>query len=197
LITLYLTAIYISYFVGFQICALVIWIRSRAFFPVYATAVVVAAYIGLMTCLLLPTAPPWLAAEEGHLPPVQRVVENQLDTVDSSAYDGGASVAGVNQVAAMPSLHMALTGLVALTVWRFTTNRLLRLLAVVYAASMAVALVYLGEHYATDEIFGVLTAFCAWHFARLLWSGGRFRVPIPARFSKKRSVESVAAQPQL
>jgi hypothetical protein len=193
--TIYFSAVYFTYFVAFQICAFVIWIRGRAFFPVYATSIVIAAYIGLMTCILLPTAPPWLAGQEGNLPPVHRIVEEQLSSVDSSAYDGGASVAGVNQVAAMPSLHMALTVLVALTIWSFTRGRLLRLIAVLYAASMAFALVYLGEHYVTDEIFGVVTAFASWRLAHSLWAGGQFRLSIPRLFSRRRARMPVTPAP--
>jgi membrane-associated phospholipid phosphatase len=197
LITLYSAAVYVSYFLGFQICALVIWIRYRDFFPIYATSVIVAAYIGLMTCIAIPTAPPWLAAQEGYLPPIERIMEVLLDTVDSSAYDGGASVAGVNQVAAMPSLHMALTVLIGLTIWRLTRNPILRTLPVVYAASMAFALVYLGEHYIVDELFGVLTAFVAWHFANLFWAEGRLRLRLRRPTPASAAATPVQGQPVL
>ena len=194
LVAVYASSVYLSYFVAFQIAALAVWLRKRSFFPTYATSIVLASYIGLMTCLILPTAPPWMAGQEGHIAPVHRVVEQLLSSADSSAYDGGSSVVGVNQVAAMPSLHMALTVLVMLTVWRFTGNRFLRLLSVAYAASMAFALVYLGEHYATDEFFGVITAGVAWYCANRVWSadGTKFRLP---KIAWRAAAEAPAAPP--
>jgi membrane-associated phospholipid phosphatase len=168
----YLALIYVSYFAAFQVAALVVWLKQRALFPVYATAVVLTAYIGLITCFVLPTAPPWLAAQEGDIPPVHRSVKEMLNKADTSVYNGGANVVGVNDVAAMPSLHMAMSVLVMLIIWRLSSRRWLRALSVLYALSMAFALVYLGEHYVVDEVFGVMAAACAWYLANRLWMQG-------------------------
>ena len=56
-------------------------------------------------------------------------------------------------------MHMAVTTIVVLALWR---RPLLRLLALAYLAAMTFALVYTGEHYVVDELAGVLTALLAW-----------------------------------
>jgi membrane-associated phospholipid phosphatase len=171
-VTVFAIAVYVTYFASFPIGALIMWIRFRSFFSFFATAMVLASYIGLLVCIVLPTAPPWLASEQGFAPEIHRIAQEATST---GAYGGGAYVAGVNQVAAMPSLHMALTVIAMFTVWRLTRNRWWRAASVLYAGSMAFSLVFLGEHYVVDEIFGVLTAVIAWKAAMRLWSAdGKF-----------------------
>ena len=193
-VNVFAIAVYLTYFASFPIGALVMWIRFRGFFSSFATAMVLASYIGLLTCIVLPTAPPWLASGQGFAPEIHRIVQEATST---GAYGGGASVAGVNQVAAMPSLHMALTVIAMFTVWRLTPNRLWRAAGVLYAGSMAFALVFLGEHYVVDEIFGVLTAVIAWGCATRLWSAdGEFllnlRMPGRSRAEKQPLPASVS-----
>jgi membrane-associated phospholipid phosphatase len=62
----------------------------------------------------------------------------------------------VNEVAAVPSLHAGVTLLISLFFWSRT--RRWRWLLVLYPLAMAVALVYLGEHYVSDVLLGWLYA---------------------------------------
>jgi len=62
---------------------------------------------------------------------------------------------------------MAITVVVAIHLWQH--GRLLGLLGMLYVVSMGFALVYLGEHYVTDEIAGVVLALIAWQLARTFW----------------------------
>ena len=64
--------------------------------------------------------------------------------------------AGVNLVAAMPSLHAASTLLVTVILWQRTRRRVLRVLLVAYPPAMAFTLVYGGEHYVIDVLVGWL-----------------------------------------
>ncbi len=66
----------------------------------------------------------------------------------------------------MPSVHMAVTFVVVLALWR--ERRALAVIGALYAAAMALALVYLGEHYAVDVLAGVLVALAAWLAAQRL-----------------------------
>lgn len=68
-----------------------------------------------------------------------------------------------NQVAAIPSLHAGLTGLLAMFMWR-RTRKLGRTLWVGYAAAMAFTLVYSAEHYVFDLVLG-------WGLAALVMLG--------------------------
>ena len=86
LLDIYTASIYFSYFLGFQVAALVVWLTRRRLFAVYASAVVFAEYLGLLACLILPTAPPWLAAEKGYIAPVHRSVKELMSRAEPGAY---------------------------------------------------------------------------------------------------------------
>jgi hypothetical protein len=74
--------------------------------------------------------------------------------------------AGVNQVAAVPSLHAAVSGLITVFFWPRVRRRWRPLLAG-YPLAMAFALVYSAEHYVFDILLGwVVTAVVTIGFAR-------------------------------
>lgn len=161
------TGVYLSYFVAVHAVALAIWLRARQQFVLYAGAVLLTLYVGLVACTLVPTAPPWLAAEDGLTPPVSRVFQDVSSSNAPGSYDTGATVAGINEVAAMPSLHTAITVLIAIFAFRF--DRRLGLVAAFYACAMGFTLVYFGEHYVVDVLAGAVTAGICWQIALGLW----------------------------
>lgn len=65
--------------------------------------------------------------------------------------------ASVNLVAAIPSLHAALSAMVAMFLWR-RIHRYWRPLLMAYALTMAFALVYSAEHYVIDILLGWVLA---------------------------------------
>ncbi len=74
--------------------------------------------------------------------------------------------AGVNQVAAVPSLHAAISLLVTVFFWPRLRKRWRPLLAA-YALLMAFSLVYSGEHYVFDILLGwLLTCLVSYGFHR-------------------------------
>ena len=163
------SAVYVSYFFAAHALAAWIWLRRRDQFPLYAGAVLLTYYLGLLIYFVVPTAPPWLAAQDGYIPTVHRVFRDLAGQVRPGSYDAGLTVAGVNDVAAMPSLHMAITVVVAIALW--SKGRLWRIVGVAYVAAMGLALVYLGEHYVSDEVAGALLAIIAWRIARAICDG--------------------------
>jgi PAP2 superfamily len=158
------TAVYMSYFVVPQVVALVLWRRDVQAFRRYGLAVLVAVYTGLAVCFLAPTAPPWLASQYAGGPDLARVIAAVIGWSPEHA-DGGSGPAGQNPFAAMPSLHIALTTLIVVALWR---RRALRAPALLYLAAMAFTLVYTGEHYVVDELAGIATAAFAWLVATML-----------------------------
>ena len=105
--------------------------------------------------MLLPTAPPWLAAKVGTMGPMARVLEDQSGNIAPGAYAAGTAVAG-NPVAAMPSVHVAWTTLACLV---FPGRRKWRWL---YPMGMTLALMYLGEHFLVDGLAGAAIGLLAW-----------------------------------
>jgi PAP2 superfamily len=161
--------VYLSYFVVPHVVALGLWRRSRAQFGRYALALFGTMYGSLVVAFFVPTAPPWLAAQEGHLPFIARIMKDLGNSADPGVYAQGYDVVGPNDVAAMPSLHMAMTALVAAAAWG--GRPWVRILALAYACAMGFVLVYTGEHYATDIAAGCVLAVVAWRLSRLAFRG--------------------------
>ena len=115
------------------------------------------------TYALFPAAPPWLASQEGALPPTARLVKLIWTHVPIAhfrlLFEKGERYS--NAVAAIPSLHAAYALLIALVLWRSARRGPWRVLLAAYPVAMAFALVYSGEHYAIDILLGWLYAVLA------------------------------------
>lgn len=113
--------------------------------------------IGASVYWVLPTAPPWYAADVDE-ETGQGAVEVRRMMVEYGEYfwrDGWGSlysVFGGNPLAAMPSLHFATTVMAALLLAESGT--VAGTLGFTYAATLGFALVYLGEHYFVDLLAG-------------------------------------------
>jgi membrane-associated phospholipid phosphatase len=160
----FVVAVIFSYFVVPHLIALVLWQRDLPEFRRYCPAVLLTVYTGLVVSFLVPTAPPWLANRFTDAPPVARVDADVLHWNPEDIRPGSSST-GLNAVAAMPSLHFAMTTLVVIVLWR---HRFLRVVALLYAAAMAFSLVYGGEHYVIDELAGAAMAAVCWLVATRL-----------------------------
>lgn len=161
------TTVYVSYFVMIHVVALLIWrLKPQRLWP-FVIAVLGTLYVGVLTYAFDPSGPPWLAAQLGYLPQIVKIVPAVLGQVDPAIYHNGELFIGRNQVAAMPSLHMATTVLVALGL--STLHRRLRWVGLAYVLAMGFSLVYLGEHYVTDEIAGAVLAIAMWYGAQWWW----------------------------
>ena len=170
-IAVYCLAIIVSYYLLPHLVALGLWRRRPTEFRRYALAVLIAVYAGLAVSVLVPTAPPWLASTYTDAPHVARIEAVMLRWNPETI--GPGPMPGVNPVAAMPSLHFTLTALIVLALWR---RPRLRVLSLIYAASMAFSLVFMGEHFVVDVLAGAATATLAWVVASRI-----VRVPVFAR----------------
>lgn len=154
-----------SYFAVPHVAAALVFLRRRDLFPRFVALILGTFYVGLVIYFLVPTAPPWLAADRGLLPGVARVMDFVGGQVDPSNYHRLYDALGVpNPTAAMPSLHMAVT--FAVFLFARDLNRWLGRVALVYAVLMGFSLVYMGEHYATDVLVGVLIAYGVYRAVR-------------------------------
>ena len=168
------TLVYTTHFLATPLLAAVLWIRNRAVWLAYIARVVVLAFAGLVTYVLFPEAPPWLAARDGLIDPVSRLSArgwiwlhfgNLHELLENAQRDGS------NPVAAMPSLHTAFATLVAIFLVARLKTRLRHLLWL-YPAAMGLVLVYTGEHYVLDIVAGVAYAVGA-HVAVGRWEARR------------------------
>jgi membrane-associated phospholipid phosphatase len=140
----------------------------------YVVNYYVLFYLALLPHLLLPTEPPWMA----------------LGGVERTTVAGAAFVRiDTNQVAAFPSLHVAMPVMFAL-VSRSLGMPKLSLLFAVFAALIGFSVVYLGEHYVIDVAAGVAHAWLS--FRLVSWLGARVgSLPILAVAEPDTSIRAV------
>jgi membrane-associated phospholipid phosphatase len=166
----YFTFVHWSYFLIPHTVALYLWWKHPARFRQYLTAMILLLTVGLMIYFLIPTNPPWMSPPPINSPvptPVLRIMEPIAESIGGGLYQASYKVVGEsNPIAAMPSIHFAITFLL---VWvARDSGRLWSILAWVYALSMGAALVYLGEHYVIDIVVGGLVTSYGW-FAAKAW----------------------------
>jgi membrane-associated phospholipid phosphatase len=161
-----------SHFFATLLVGVAIWLYRYQWFHRFAACIVALAAMGLVTYVLFPAAPPWLAADHGYIDHVYRInhaVVNHLPVPKASAMFQKGTDWG-NDVAAVPSLHAAYTMLICLFLWP-RVDRRWRPLLVAYPIGMGLSLIYLGEHYLIDILLGWIYAAVAvfavnWGFER-------------------------------
>jgi membrane-associated phospholipid phosphatase len=144
-----------SHFFATLLVGVAIWLYAYRWFHRFAACVVLLAAMGLITYVLFPAAPPWLAGQHDYVPHTYRIthaVVNALPVPKASAMFQQGTEWG-NDVAAVPSLHGAYTMLICLFLWP-RLNRRWRPLLIAYPIGMGLSLVYLGEHYLIDILLG-------------------------------------------
>jgi hypothetical protein len=165
--------VYLSHFVvAFAVLGW-LWVRDRPAFRAFRGRFLALTAAGLATYVLLPAAPPWMAADAGLIGRVRRVGLRGLQPLGLETADAlvryGARFG--NPVAALPSLHAGWSALVALFVCTRVRRRWWPLVAA-YPLWMGAALVMSGEHYVVDVLLGylyagvVMVAWAAWDRSR-------------------------------
>jgi hypothetical protein len=128
------------------------WWRRAAIFRPLRNSLVLINLLGFVVFWLYPVAPP-------------RMLGGFTDVVASShavgSWHSGALASEANQLAAMPSLHIAWAVWCTVVVWRSTANRWLRALAVAYPMVTGFAVLATGNHYVLDLAGGLLVAAAA------------------------------------
>jgi membrane-associated phospholipid phosphatase len=151
------TLTYTSHFLVTPIAAVILWLRNRREWLIFISRIIALSFAGLLTYVLYPAAPPWMASRDGLIPPVVRISSRGWVLLHFNHAGNllASGQAAVNAVAAMPSLHTATATLVALYFiprvrwwWRIPLA--------IYPFLMGFALVYSGEHYLVDLLFGYL-----------------------------------------
>jgi hypothetical protein len=176
--------VYCSHFVVTPVVLALLWLRDRTRWLHYVQLVLALSVAGLVTYVLYPAAPPWLAAKDG-------VIEH-VDRISSSGWAvlglprAGAllhsSQGQVNAVAAVPSLHTAFAVLTCLVLLPMARRLWQRAALVGYALLMPVVLVWSGEHYVVDTLLGAVYAVAVWALTprvRQLLRRGRDSRPTP------------------
>jgi membrane-associated phospholipid phosphatase len=165
-----LTVVHWVWFVEPHLALIWILARRNERFPRAARQLAAAYDLGCVVYFMVPTAPPWWAAEQGYLaeelgrdsarvvatarpPALRRVMVEVGERVWGRAWPALYESLGGNPWAAMPSLHFATSVLAAILLAE--AGALPGAAGWSYALALGFALVYLGEHYAIDLVAGL------------------------------------------
>lgn len=161
-----LSLVHGSFFIVPFLVAILVWWRFRELFHPYAMATAVTFALGLVGFLLLPTAPPWMSNPDD----VTRVTRHIL--VETAGLSAGSDQDAVmasafrfepNHLAAMPSIHVSVIVIVFLLLRRIGPKP--GVIGAIYSLLMTLGVVYLGEHFVLDAIFGWVIALTGWTLA--------------------------------
>lgn len=164
----YFTFVHWSYFIVPHALALWIWWRNKREFQHFLVAMTMTLFLGLVIYFIIPANPPWMAPEaidSPTAPVVQRIMEPIAMELGGGLYQAGYKIVGEsNPIAAMPSMHFAITFILVWVArgrgWGW------EIAAWIYALSMGAALVYMGEHYVIDVVVGGAVTTYSWYATR-------------------------------
>jgi hypothetical protein len=152
----FLSAVHWSWFFVPHGSMVYVLVFHRAQFERSAAQMAGVFDLGLLGYWLVPTAPPWWAGANGHMPHVRRIMVETGKQVWGRHWEPLYDSLGTNPFAAMPSLHFATSVMAAHALG--DTGRTAGVLGWAYAATLGFALVYLGEHYVADLLAGLALA---------------------------------------
>jgi PAP2 superfamily len=168
------TVVYMLHFALPLVTGYLLWLWRRPQFYDFVAALILLSLAGFMTYLLIPAAPPWLAADNGALagPDGRPVIEylkpaafeqiaQALGFDGSYMYSIAFGSANPNLVAAFPSLHVAYPFLTFLALRRAFGR--VGWLAFGYAVLVTLSVIYTADHWIIDAIAGVAYAYVAWY----------------------------------
>jgi hypothetical protein len=180
-VLMYTTHFFFPLILGFYI-----WFarRGEGFGELMYTDILLSMLAGI-TYVLLPSAPPWLAAQHGLAPGVHELLRTSLDGVglDSiAAFKGDTKAYDVT--AAFPSIHAAFPVIGFLVIRKYRLPGWLLYLETVRLIGVWFMIVYTGEHYLVDVLAGVVYALVSW------WIVQRVR-------DRNRPAEPSAGEPEI
>ncbi len=173
--------VYFTHFFVPVATSVYLWIRFREQWLRYIRRFATVLFAGVLTYVVLPTAPPWMASSSKYpyriMEPLARPTgrgwsELGLETVNSVLLKGQQ---WANPTAAIPSLHAAFALFVVVFFWRRMPNSWWRRLSLTFPLAMGLTLVYFGEHYVTDIVAGWL------YVGGSFWFWGRWEARRAAR----------------
>jgi hypothetical protein len=131
-----------------------LWFSRADLYRPLRNSLVLVNVIGFVVFWRFPVAPP-------------RMLDGFTDVVATThafgSWHTGALASQANQLAAMPSLHMAWAAWCGLALWRISERRWVRGLALLYPCLTALAVLATGNHFVLDILGGLLAlALAVW-----------------------------------
>jgi membrane-associated phospholipid phosphatase len=159
------------------IVAYLLWLRRRALFFRFAAALLVLSFAAALTFLAFPTAPPWAASAAGYIGhvaqlPIAHPVAGSVPAVSTSPW---SAIVPANPDAAIPSLHAGYAFFLALFVaglalrWRSRLRYPAIAACAIYPLLQTLTVLYTGNHYVVDVLFGFAYAAGALWVVNRVW----------------------------
>jgi PAP2 superfamily len=152
-----------------------LWWRRADLYRPLRNALVLVNLIGFVVFWRYPVAPP-------------RMLDGFTDVVSSThafgSWHTGALASQANELAAMPSLHIAWALWCSLALWRMSERTLVRAPAILYPCVTAFAVLATGNHFVLDMVGGALALALA---VAIVAFAGRLRTRRPARSAQELS----------
>ncbi len=150
-----------------------LWWRRADIYRPLRNALVLVNLLAFIVFWRYPVAPPRM------LPGFTDIV---ADTHAIGSWHSGALASQANQLAAMPSLHIAWALWCTVALWRMSTRRWVRLLGVTYPCLTAAAVLVTGNHFVLDIFAGALVMAAAFALVAFGREGfERLRIGMPGR----------------
>jgi len=156
-----------------------LWYRRAAIYRPLRNALVLTNLIGFAVFWRYPVAPPRLLARAGFSDVV-------ASTHAFGSWHTGSLASAANQLAAMPSLHIAWAVWCTIALWRMSSRHWVRALAVLYPCLTCLAVLSTGNHFLMDALAGLLTCIVSIWFADFLTGGTA--AGLRARISRRSPV---------
>ncbi|MFH0875906.1 MAG: phosphatase PAP2 family protein [archaeon] len=152
--------VYTSIIWGALFLGIIIYLKDKEFFLRIKNAYLLLVFLGLATYLIFPAYPPWMASDEGLLPKI--ITPWKHNGFGSSIYVA-TKLFGRNDVAPFPSLHAAYGLFFPIFFEKYYRKKIgnYTKLFYLYTLSMALVIIYTGDHYVVDIIAGFIYALAA------------------------------------
>jgi membrane-associated phospholipid phosphatase len=168
----YFYFLYTIHFLAPVALALILWkLHEKLFWP-FVWALVGLSFAAFITYVIFPAAPPWMASDMGFIPQIHHISSDVWGAMGVDNPSEFYAKFSPNLVAAVPSLHSAYPLLFVLFIFKAFGWRRFWWLAL-YPLSMWFGVVYLGEHYVTDVLLGILYAILAYFGSLKLFTWAR------------------------
>ena len=160
-----------------------LWWRRADIYRPLRNSLVVVNLLAFLVFWLYPVAPP-------------RMLSGFIDVVDSThafgSFHSGSLASHADELAAMPSLHIAWAVWCSLALWRMSPRRWVRVLAILYPSLTAFAVIATGNHFVLDILgglfaMGLSVAFVQLAVPRRAWRASRAAVSWAAARVRGRS----------
>jgi membrane-associated phospholipid phosphatase len=152
--------VYFTHFIFPVAVSVFFWIRYRSEWVRYVRRFATVLFAGVVTYVVLPTAPPWMASSSKFpyqiMEPLERTTGRGwnwlgLDTVNNVILRGQQ---WANPTAAVPSLHAAFALFMVVFIWKRVHSRWVQGALAFFPVAMGLSLVYFAEHYVIDIVMG-------------------------------------------